>query len=95
MPDKRRFAERELERYGEPASVRYIREGQVHFSVTYARGSQAPTMENLVYIERNVRFGDVDDLYFQDACSDHKGLRYNMDPEDERSTIEVCGDESN
>jgi len=87
MSDKLRFEERELRRYGQPVSAKYIKEGQVYFSLGFARDMRVPVMETLVYIGKNLDPGVTNTVYFQDALSYYEGVRYETDPEGERSLI--------
>jgi hypothetical protein len=73
-----RFESRELKPYAEPVSASELKEGSVYFSVGFLDQGEMliPVLEPVVFIGRNLNPSDGAVLYFQDADSYRRGLRY-------------------
>jgi hypothetical protein len=79
-----RFESRELKDYAEPVSILGLNEGSVYFSVNYLDEDMLiPVMEPLVFVGRNLNPSDVGQVYFQDADSYWRGVRYASATEEE------------
>lgn len=79
-----RFEERELKAYAEPVPVEELKEGAVYFLVEFLDvDMHVPRMEPLIFLGRNLGEGDAGQLYFQDADSYRKGIRYGEEPREE------------
>jgi hypothetical protein len=67
-----RFEARELKGYSEPVTVEELYEGAIYFFLNFADDRMYyPVLEPVVFIGRNLREGDVDQVYFQDYDSFH------------------------
>ena len=72
-----RFEARELKAYAEPVPVGEFKEGAVYFLLEFLDiDMHVPRMEPVIFLGRNLEDGDVSQLYFQDAVSYRKGIRY-------------------
>jgi hypothetical protein len=81
-----RFEARELKEYAEPVSTASLKEGEVYFSVQYADETLVvPLIETLVFAGRNLDSKDPELLYFQDAESYLRGIRYGSDKDENAS----------
>ena len=82
------FEERELKPYAEPVLESDLKEGAVYFSVTFIDDDMlVPLMETLVFIGRDLEPEDSGQVYFQDANSYQRGVRYGKPLEDEQATF--------
>lgn len=72
------FESREVKPFAEPVSLSDLREGCIYFSVGFLDKEEmlVPIVEPLVFLGRNLNPGDVAVLYFQDAGSHRRGVRY-------------------
>lgn len=71
------FPGRDVPPYGEYASAASLVEGRVYYRMTYLDEELTiPDMQPFAFIGRNLRDGDEDHLYFQDAESYRAGVRY-------------------
>ncbi len=71
-----RFEERELKPYAEPVSAEDLQEGTVYFSLHFLDEEMlVPIVEPVVFIGRDLDDGHAG-LYFQDADSYRKGIRF-------------------
>lgn len=71
------FEAREIKPYAEPVSSADLDAGSVYFAVQFLDDDMlVPTVEPLVFIGRDLNPSDIGQLYFQDAESHQRGLRY-------------------
>jgi hypothetical protein len=79
-----RFEGRELTTYAKPVAGDALQVGTTYFSLTYLDDEMlVPILEPLVFIGRNLREGDVSQVYFQDAESYRRGITF--DPTDDEA----------
>jgi hypothetical protein len=73
------FESRELKPHAEPVTASELYDGEVYFSVTFVDDEMLiPVVDPVVLIGRNLEEGDVDSVYFQDADSFRRGIRYRV-----------------
>lgn len=90
-----RFESRELKDYAEPVSMSALNEGSVYYSVNYLdEDLLIPILEPLVFVGRNLNPSDMGQLYFQDADSYGRGVRYSSVTEDEDALFDICSEDS-
>jgi hypothetical protein len=72
-----RIEGREVPPIGTPISPEQLRDGAVYFSVNYLdEDLTLPVMEPLVFVGRSLDGADSGLVYFQDADSYRRGVRY-------------------
>jgi hypothetical protein len=81
-----RIENREVKSYAEPVSATELQEESTYFSVQFVDDDMVvPIMLPLVFIGRNLNSGDVRRIYFQDAESFRRGIRYPSVPADSQA----------
>jgi len=77
--------------YSTPVSGAELRTGRTYFSVTYAdEHMRIPVIETLVFLGRNLSEGDTNRLYFQDADSYIRGVRFETARETDGAEFHTC-----
>lgn len=72
-----RFEGREVKPYAEPIAASDLKEESVYFLVSFLdKELLIPFMEPLIFLGRNLEADDSGQLYFQDADSQRRGIRY-------------------
>jgi hypothetical protein len=72
-----RFEGRDLKPYGEYVQPSGLVEGEIYFAVHFVDDQMlVPELDAVVFIGRNLERGDSGRLYFQDAASYMRGIRY-------------------
>src|SRR5262249_13732042 len=86
-----RFEARELKPYAEPVSATHLKEGAVYFFLNFSDEAMLlPTLEPVVFIGRNLETDDAGIVYFQDARSFNRGIRYGS-PTKDVDAMFYCG----
>jgi hypothetical protein len=87
------FESRELREYAEPVSSTDLVEGTIYFAVNFVDGKGlVPVMEPVVFVGRDLGSGEQGQVYFQDADSYNRGVRYSSAAagREEKGIFDVC-----
>src|ERR1700682_5554979 len=84
------FEGRDLKSYAEPVSSSELTEGAIYFAVHFVDDDMLiPTLEPRVFVGRNLEPDDKQRVYFQDADSYRRGIRYAAASDQDQATFEV------